>query len=425
MRLVFIILMAGVSATASGFRAAAAKADITPSSPKWLMGYADRQSTGVLDHIYVRVAALEAEGVQVYLVSSDLTLFSPSVYDDVAGELQRTMGIPRLNFWWGVTHTHAAPEVGPPGIYPALLKGRGGHEWNREYADFVKRNLIHAVAEARGKLESARITFGQGIAFANINRRAKEADGHISLGFNPDGPADRQIGLIRLERPDGSPIALLANYAMHGTVMGGENLLVSGDGSGVVESYLEEKLKVPVLYFNGAAGNLAPIYTGRRNARDGHLTQFRVLLGDHILEAARTMGPATDDVKLGTAEKMILTPQKEGLVWPEELGRYAAFEGQPGEGRPLVKLPVRFLRINDTLIWSAPVEMFCEIAMAVRNASPFLHTFYFGYTNGWLAYLPTAQAFADGGYEPTTSVFTSRAQTDVTEGVIAFIQGLK
>ncbi|MBV9084949.1 MAG: neutral/alkaline non-lysosomal ceramidase N-terminal domain-containing protein [Acidobacteriaceae bacterium] len=409
-----------MTTTASGFRAAAVKADITPNSPQWLMGYADRQSTGVLDHIYVRVAAMEANGVQMYLVSSDLTSFSPSVYDDVAAELERTMGIPRLNFWWGVTHSHSAPEVGAHGIGAALHSNRGHHQWNREYADFVKQSVVRAVTEARGKLEPARITFGEGVAFANINRRAKDVDGTVSLGFNPDGPADRQIGLMRLERPDGSPIALLANYAMHGTVMSGQNLLVSGDGPGIVESYAEQKLNVPVLYFNGAAGNLAPIYTGRPNPREGHLSQFRVLLGDHILDAARTMGPASDDVKLWTGEKIILTPQKQGLEWPNELSRYAA-----SEGRPMVKFPVRFLRINDTLIWSAPVEMFCEIATAVRNASPFLHTFYFGYTNGWLGYLPTAQAFAEGGYEPQTSPFTNQAETDVRAGVIAFIQGLR
>jgi len=64
----------------------------------------------------------------------------------------------------------------------------------------------------------------------------------------------------------------------------------------------------------------------------------------------------------------------------------------------MVKLPVRFLRINDTIIWSAPVEMFCEIATAVRDRSPFTNTFYFGYTNGWIGYLPTRQAFEEGGY---------------------------
>jgi hypothetical protein len=45
----------------------------------------------------------------------------------------------------------------------------------------------------------------------------------------------------------------------------------------------------------------------------------------------------------------------------------------------LVRLPVRFLRIKkDVAIWATPVELFCEIAMSVRDQSPFPYTFYFG-----------------------------------------------
>ena len=58
-------------------------------------------------------------------------------------------------------------------------------------------------------------------------------------------------------------------------------------------------------------------------------------------------------------------------------------------------------------MWGSPVELFCEIALRVRNESPFRHNFYFGYTNGWLGYLPTAEAFREGGYEPRTSVFSA------------------
>jgi neutral ceramidase len=418
MRLAPLALLTCLPAAAAGFRAAAVKVDITPQTSQWLMGYNARQSTGVHDHIYHRVVAMEAGDVQFYLVASDLCLFSPEVYDDAARELERE-GIPRTRFWWSVTHTHAAPEVGPPGVYKALL-GRSDHEWDRDYAAFVKDSLVRAVKEARSKLEPARIGFGQGIAMANINRRAKDVDGKVSLGLNPDGPVDRQIGLMRLERRDGSPIALVANYAMHGTVMSGQNLEISGDAPGTVTAYLEAKMGAPVLFVNGAAGNLAPIYSVYPDAKSGHLSQFDVLLGDRIFAGARSMGPATDDVSMWAGEQTIDTPRKESLVWPQELARYAA-----EAGRPMVRLPVRFLRINDTLMWSAPVEMFCEIAMAVRNQSPFAHTFYFGYTNGWLGYLPTAEGFAEGGYEPNTSVFTGQAETDVSQGVVTFVQGLR
>jgi len=91
----------------------------------------------------------------------------------------------------------------------------------------------------------------------------------------------------------------------------------------------------------------------------------------------------------------------------------------------MVRLPVRFLAINDTVIWSAPVEMFCEIAMGVRDRSPFPRTFYFGYTNGWFGYLPTSKAFEEGGYEPRSSPFTAQVEADVSEAVTAFIQGFR
>ena len=225
---------------AAGFRASVVKVDITPSSPQWLMGYGPRQSTGVHDHIFHRIAALDDGSTQFFLISSDLCLFSPGVYDDFAARLQKEAGIEPRNVWWGVTHSHAAPEVGAPGMYKVLL-GRSDHEWNRDYAEQVVQSLIQGVKDARAHLEPARVAIGTGMAFANLNRRARDVDGRISLGLNPDGPVDRQIGLIRLERPDGTLLGLIANYAMHGTVMSGANLLVSGDGPGTVAAYVEEK----------------------------------------------------------------------------------------------------------------------------------------------------------------------------------------
>jgi hypothetical protein len=401
------------------FRASAVKVDITPQTPQWLSGYGARQSTGVLDPIYHRVVAFDAGDAQFYLVSSDLCLFSPRLYDDVMRDLQKETGIDPRHVLWSVTHTHAAPEIGPPDMYKALL-GRSDHDWDREYTGQTSRALIDAVRRARQQLEPARVAFGTGIAMANINRRAMDVDGRVSIGLNPDGPVDRQFNLIRVTRPDGTPIALIVNYAMHGTVMSGRNLNISGDGPGVVTAYLEEKLGGTILYVNGAAGNIAPIYSVYADARSGHLSQFRVLLGNRVLAAVESLGQGTSEVRIRHAERVIQTPRKEQLEWPEELESYAATGG-----RPLVRLPIRFVRINDAVIWSAPVEMFCEIAMEVRERSPFSHTLYFGYTNGWLGYLPTAKGFGEGGYEPRTSPFTPQVEADVGQAVTAMIHGLQ
>jgi len=418
-RVLALAVILALPLCAGAFRASAVKVDITPKNPQWLMGYGARQSTGVHDPIFHRIAALEDGTTQFYLVSSDLCLFSPSVYDAFAKQLEKQTGITARQVWWSVTHTHSAPEVGPPDIYKVLL-GRSDHEWDRQYNDLVVGSLIQGIKDSRARLEPARLGIGTGMSMANINRRARDVSGAISLGLNPDGPVDRQIGLIRLERLNGSLIGLIANYAMHGTVMSGQNLQISGDGPGTVAAYVEEKLGAPMLYINGAAGNIAPIYSVYPDPKSGHLAQFNVLLGDRILEAGRNLGGSTSDVALWVGEKMIETPRKSGLDWPAELSRYAA----AGPAGAMVRLPVRFAKINDTLLWAAPVELFCEIATRVRNESPFPRTFYFGYTNGWFGYLPTAQAFGEGGYEPKTSPFTAQAERDLTEAVITFVHSL-
>ena len=90
----------------------------------------------------------------------------------------------------------------------------------------------------------------------------------------------------------------------------------------------------------------------------------------------------------------------------------------------MVRLPVWFLHINsDIAIWAAPLELFCEIAMQIRDRSPFPFTFYFGYCNGWLGYMPTKEEFADEGYEPSVSPYTGQAEGDLIRAVVSYLQG--
>jgi len=418
------LLVAVGSALNSGaaqLRASVVKVDITPDQPQWLLGYGARRSTGVHDRLFHRIVALDDGKTQFFLVSTDICLFSPSVYDDVASTLEAQTGIKPVQFWWTVTHTHSAPEVGPPGLGAAFLGERYEHDHNTEYTAQVKRSLIGGIKEARAKLEAARLGVGWGWAMANINRRARDLEGPTYLGLNPDGPADRQIGLIRVERADGRLLALIANYAMHGTVLGSHNVLITGDAPGIVADYVEEKLGAPMLYINGAAGNLAPIYTVSPDFESGHLGQFRSMLGDKIMAANERIGATTPDVRLLAGEQIVETPRKANMGWAPDLGNYLR---KADAGETVVRLPLRFLRINDDIaIWSAPLELFCEIAMRVRNLSPFPYTFYFGYANGWLGYMPTKAEFPYGGYEPSVSPYTERAEEDVVRTVLSYLQG--
>jgi len=417
MRLLILTLLLLPLPAAAEFRASVVKVDITPATPKWLLGYADRQSSaGVNDPIHHRVVALDDGVTKFVIASTDLCMFSPALYDEAARRLEKETGIPAVRFWWTVTHTHSAPEIGPPGVYKVLLKGRSQHPIDTEYTEFIVESVVKAAKQALSQLQPARLSIGTGMSQANINRRARDIDGKVSLGLNPDGPTDRQIGLIRLDKADGTPLALLANYAMHGTVLNGSFLKISGDAQGIVAQYVEAQLGAPMLYINGAAGDLAPIYSVYPDPRSGHLTQFNVLLGQRILEANRRLPATTASVKLAAYEQWVQTPRKAGMDWTDELPRY--------QNGAMVRLPIRFLTINDTAIWAAPVEMFCALALQVRALSPFSNTFYFGYTNGWIGYLPTKAAFAEGGYEPATSVFSDQVEADTTSAVVSFLHGL-
>lgn len=369
--------------TVNSFRAAVVKKNISPSSPKQLLGYGARLSTGIHDSIYHRIIVLDDGSTQFFLISTEVCLMSPSEYDHVAGILQKKLGIQPVNFWWSVTHTHSAPEVGVPGLAEAFMGDRYKHPVDTAYTDFIEKSLIEGIQEARQKLEPARLGVGWGYSQANINRRAIDVDGRASLGLNPDGPVDRRIGLLRLEKADRSPLALIVNYPIHGTVLGQENVEISGDVTGMVANYVEHQTGVPVLFINGAAGNLAPIYSVYPNPRAGHLSQFRVLLGDKILEANNKLAVTSDSIKLFTGALTVEGPRKAQLGWPAYLDAYS-HSGQNGNNT--VKLPIRFLRINEEVaIWSAPLELFCEISNEIRDRSPFPYTFITGIPMvGWV-----------------------------------------
>lgn len=419
------IILFFVPVAKAQFRASVVKVNVTPSSPQWLVGYTPRLSTGVHDSIYLRIVGLDDGKTQFFLVSSEYMGYPVKLYDRTVAILKRKYNIE--NVWWGTTHTHSAPSVGPQFgwiTYPIMAKRReeaSKHEIDTSYTAMLVDKLINGVLEAQKTLVPAKLGVGWGFSNANINRRAIDENGNASLGLNPDLPADRRIGLLRLDKLDGSPLALIANYPMHGTVLGPQNLEISGDAPGIVSEYVERKIGAPMLYINGAAGNLAPIYSVYPNPRAGHLDQFKVLLGDRILDAYRKITSSTTAVKLTLGSLMVETPRNPEAGWPKDMMDYSRTNK---EGENFVRLPIRFLKINqEVAIWSAPVEMFCEIPMEIRSRSPFPYTFYFGYMNGWMGYLPIAKAWKYGGYEPSVSPFTPSAEKDVSESVEGYLKG--
>lgn len=408
----------GGSTNRSGFRAAVVKVDITPATPQRLHGYGERVSTGVHDPLYHRIAVLDDGSSQFVLVSSDVCILSTVQYDRVSELLDRRYGINPLTFWWSATHTHSAPETSEQEIALLFLPERFKMPLDTAYVSMFEQKLVEGIVEARRMLAPARFGAGWGSSRANINRRAV-LDGKAYLGMNPDGAVDSRIGVLRIDKQDGTPLVCIANYPIHGTVLGGKSLLVSGDVQGTTAEYFEQTTGIPLLFMNGAQGNLAPIYSGYPGDPTRGLGFFKSILGDKIIDAYRKITATADRVKLCPGSIVVETPRKPGLDWPPGLGKYTRTNS---EGVNLVRLPIRFLKINDDImIWSSPAELFCEISNGIRERSPFPYTFYYGLTNGTFAYVPTEAEWKLKGYETDICLFTSSAEKDLTEAVVKYL----
>jgi hypothetical protein len=75
-------------------------------------------------------------------------------------------------------------------------------------------------------------------------------------------------------------------------------------------------------------------------------------------------------------------------------------------------LPVTVIGISDIVITGFAGEPFTEYGEAVRHAAGSRFALTFIQTNGSQGYLPSAQAFEQGGYEPASSRFTSTLEEE-------------
>ena len=87
--------------------------------------------------------------------------------------------------------------------------------------------------------EMAQLTFGH------------RCDDRFVIRNDGNKPVDLEYGLIRLDRADGTPLAVLFNYACHPVVLGPDNYEYSADYVGTACATVEEQLKIKCLFLQG------------------------------------------------------------------------------------------------------------------------------------------------------------------------------
>src|SRR5262245_54598378 len=98
--------------------------------------------------------------------------------------------------------------------------------------------MAEVMTRAVADLKPARLAVGMGKTTFAVNRREPTPKGIIN-GYNPGGPADHDVPVLRVEGVDGKLRAVVFGYACHNTTLGIDQF--GGDYAGFAQQYLEEK----------------------------------------------------------------------------------------------------------------------------------------------------------------------------------------
>jgi len=399
----------------------AAKLDITPDEPVYLGGYALRKEPARRFHgkLFVRALVFDDGHRRFAIIMADLIGIDAV---DIRRRIAKATGLDPDCILVGDVHNHSAPISRPkPKGAPA---DRPTNEHTRWFKHFPKA-ATQVVKDALAGLQPAKFGTGLGSSRIAMNRRKmaqdavstttfdeneasqsfgkhktrkpvmiREFDGVVRLGANPLGSIDDEVGVLRIDTLDDEPLAVLVNYACHGTSLGGRNATVCGDWIGAAMTMLEDRLGATPIYVQGASGNVNTRFVGGLEGNVDSIERTEALGQEFAREVLRVH----DLIKTQTTESLTIRVAGRNILLPRcyrEL--YQDFRNTA------VEAPSTVVRIGDITWVSFPGEMFHEIGLRVKHASPTATTFLAGYTNGSIGYFPTRAAFAEGGYEPAVS----------------------
>lgn len=442
-----------------GLQAGAARVNITPPVGIAQGGFAARQEgcKGIHDDLYAKALALDDGEHRAAIITCDLLGMDMAFVGEIRGILEQKAGVPADHVAVCCSHTHSGPLWCAPGFWERTEDQGIEEEWGR----VLPRMIAGAGRMAFDRLEEARVGAGVGTVRIGVNRRHRNEQGKMVIAPNPEGPVDTQVGVVRVDRMDGTPLALLVNYACHGVVLGADNLLISADYAGAMMRMVEGAVGkgVTVLFANGACGNINPRFRGTFEAME----RTGWMLGGEVLKVMQEIGTSSD-VRLNMLHRRIYLPiktfppleeaertlaEKERLLRQAEAGdlseNMTGLRGKIMYSRHVVSMlralsssqrkkdlaqgriasEIQGLTMGDTALLMLPGELFVEIALAIRERSPFCRTLICGYANDYaVSYVPTAAAYEEGGYEPTWTKVAPGADQVMIEESLSVLKDL-
>jgi hypothetical protein len=410
-----------VAAEATPIKVGAASIVITPPLGSWVQAAgAAKRGDKILDEMEANVLYLEGGETKMLFISCDLVALERPITTIIREAISKATGVPDRSVLIACTHQHSGPVLMQSNPYMPV---------DVAYQERLHHWLVEASEKAVASARPGKLAWGKGSAAIGFNRRVCWADGTHSMHGNTqradfaglEGPDDHQhLALFAVDAAD-APVAVLHHNTSHPTNYYAAGVF-SSDYPGFARKLIRAELgEIPVLYFNGAQGDIAiqdqlshkPESAGARVKRVGALVaeetmrlrkeavyHDQVQLGHEYKDlqvAVRLPEPAD----LAAAQKTMDDAEKaeKQLTGMEAIFSFGVVDLQRRFGEnPVDILPVHVFRIGDVALVSEPCELYCQFGIDMKRRSPTPFTAVIGLADGYAGYCPTIAGILGGGY---------------------------
>ena len=395
-----------------------ATAEFTPPTPCWMGGYAARTlpAESTHDGLFAHAFALGGPSAPLVLIVCDVIWVRASLVAAVRERIHES--IPDATVWVSATHTHSGPDTG--GQVLASPHARD---------EALEARIITACAQAA----TAAVRHMRQVRFAWATG---EITGVATNRDHPDASAEVELDLLCCYTADTSsgpdvpvyPTAIFGSFPCHPTVLGAENRALTADLPGAFRRHLRA-LYGPdtwVSIATGAAADISTRHIRRQQSFDelDRLAEVFVRQALVLIDAAKPLSvthprPQSALVELdrkelpprATLERQECVLQSR-LVVERAAGHLSeartletTLQGLHGMARLADVLPNLDLRVEIVAaeagrfrLVGIPGELYNRLGTEIRHASTY-PTLLLGYTNGYIGYLPTREAYEQMDYE--------------------------
>lgn len=376
--------------------------DITPPVGTPMAGsLRPRASVGIDDPLLCKAMVLGNDERRLALVTLDLIAWTRRRSDEPRAAIAAQAGIPPQHVLINCSHTHSGPYT------DESLDLAGGLD--ETYLSRIKGAIAEAVCQAARDLREVTVgtvktSFG-GVARnrrllrpggSAINAWLATAEERESLPLA--GPNDEDLmAWVFFHR--GQPAATLWNYTVHVNAHFGTSF--SADYPGRVAASLQEEFGADFfsLFLPGACGDINHTVGFEEIHR-----RLSVAMRDVVHRAApgesEALGVAWREIALGVRDREPFQAAEIRDKWPDCVD---VFENEDrllkADPQDDVTTVVQALRIGDGAVAATPGETFAGLGLAIKERSPFAMTAVAELCNDIIGYIPTLEAFGQGGYE--------------------------